>query len=527
MPIRPDAASLAPRRAYPRVSLIAALAVLLVGGPSARAQSSFEETWKEFLDNDRVSNISQLIRPDPNGAKADYLKYVLIYANNDFCGSDIPSAERRLAEIDTYDARIHEAVPGFTPRFTGLVGKVRAYHAIDSLWDLFLDGRAVTLATLRAVEGADRLCEKPTGAKVSYMSAYANLCGGDEDEARRLFEERTLRLAEKTTMRVEDVRGLAPRVARMKRYFELRPALERAWLTYVQTGESPGFADDVPVYPCRPDAAIKALVLRGLADPCGAGAASLATIEALQREHSITFAENYVNGVAELRTVVAAQTDRLETLERAWAAFVPEGKVDPAITFGLEYCATEPLIRAYILLGHSYVCGLADESLRAIDSLQRLITAPLSPVARAKIDELRELKASYQANGTRIEGIWDDFVANGDTLTVAYASTEDYCDLIQQVKDWTMRGLSGDCQEANVYLERIEDFNARFDFKFYEALECRVERLRLRLWECRYTVVDELARLEAASEPGVTYEDRLSALMLEYSMPERPAGCID
>ena len=114
-------------------------------------------------------------------------------------------------------------------------------------------------------------------------------------------------------------------------------------------------------------------------------------------------------------------------------------------------------------------------------------------------------------------------MAQGDRLTQDYVSADFYCDNINQVQDWTMKGLSGTCEQGIQYLEQIEDFQRTFEFNFYEGLECRVQRLRIKVWECRHDGLLKLAKIEAPEAP----EARLQELMLEYGMGPRPEDCIE
>ena len=510
----------------PRTRLLVAsalaVACLLPARP-AEAQN-FDETWKEFLVTLKVSNISALVRPDARTDRQDYLKYLLMNMNSAFCQSELERAETLQAEINTFDAELRATVDGFPERFAGLERNVAAYHTVDELWRGFLAGQHVSAADVQAIEGAKRLCEKQTLAKQSYMAAYDHLCGGDLERAAEVFETRTLRLAEKTSLRIEDVDGLAPRVADMKAFFAGLPALEDAWRAYVATGVSPGVGVELPTYACYPAPKVKELVLRGLADVCGDGVTALAQVDKLlARAGTSASLRDLAPAVEELREAVDGDAEAIAQLDAAWAAFLKTGSVDASLPYGYTYCGPEPLIRAYLLDGYGYVCQLAQPSLAAIDSLQRELRAPLAKPTREKIRELGELRERYRANGTLIEEIWAQFVAAGDTLLVAYDATDQYCDYVEEVKDWTMRGLSGDCEEGKYYLERIDAFTERFDFRLYEDLECRVRKLRVRLWDCRHAVLRELAELEG----GTTgYEARLAELMAEYDMPERPEGCL-
>ena len=120
--------------------------------------------------------------------------------------------------------------------------------------------------------------------------------------------------------------------------------------------------------------------------------------------------------------------------------------------------------------------------------------------------------------------MWGFFVANDDQLLQDYTSTDRYCDHVQEVKDWTMRGLTTSCENAPGYLELIDEFSANFEFEFFPELECRIQKLRIRIWECRHQLLRDLAEAEAAAS-AQDAAARLAELMVEYEMPERPAEC--
>ncbi|MCB0636262.1 MAG: hypothetical protein KDC54_06575, partial [Lewinella sp.] len=211
----------------------------------------------------------------------------------------------------------------------------------------------------------------------------------------------------------------------------------------------------------------------------------------------------------------------LAALHAAWTAFLPENKVPPTARYGYEYCEKEPLIRAWILDGFAYTCELGEEMLRKIDSIQRADMTPLEQITMIKINELAELSDQYQADGREIEGVWNLFVSQRDTLFRDYQSADFYCDNIHQVKDWTIRGLMSSCEESTLYLDQIEAFNRTFEFNFAPDLECRVQKLRIKVWECRHQALLKLARIEAPE----AVEERLAELMTEYRMGPRPEEC--
>ncbi|RMG80543.1 MAG: hypothetical protein D6714_14435, partial [Bacteroidetes bacterium] len=242
---------------------------------------NFEETWQEFLKNNKISNTSELTRPSKED-KIDYAKYSLMYANSNFCQSRIGESESHLSEIRNIGETTYKTIPGFTERFQDLESKVEAYHKVEGLWKQFLRTRQVNTQVLNSLEDAKTVCEKGTLAKYFYMVAYQNYCDNNIPEAKDNFENRVLKLAERTSLRVSDIEGLEKEVADMKSLFIQLPKVGAAWKTFTTTGTSPGYDDNLPEYPCNPVPNIKACLLRGAADICGAGPAMAHKIRKLQ-----------------------------------------------------------------------------------------------------------------------------------------------------------------------------------------------------------------------------------------------------
>lgn len=482
---------------------------------------NFDETWKEFLDNNKISNMSELYRPDKAADPLNYAKYLLMNTNSDFCQSDVKEAENLMAEIQEMDTKLHKAIPGYEAKMKDLKTKMKAYYSMDVVWKKFLQTNDVNLEELEAVEGAKTSCEKQTLAKYSYMKAYHHYCLGDVSKAKNIFENRTLRLAEQTSLRVEDVEGLATRVAKMKSLFQNLTKLDKAWESYIETGVSSNIGFELPIFLCQPIPNMKEFILKGAADFCNSGPTMLEKIKKLQTDSGVTPDRQLRKKIKELKATIELNENNLSVLNKAWAAFIPDNTVKQ-VDYGYDYCDKEPLIRAYIMDGFGSVCVFAEEMIQKIDSLEKSDRKPLEDITYDKIDELAEFYELHHTNGDKIDRIWNNFIAQGDELYEDYESTDLYCDYVQLVKDYTMKGLSGTCEEGIEYLEKIEEINKTFDWVFYEQLECRVQKLRFRVWDCRYQALQKLARLE--TEPDA-FEERLEELMQEYGMGERPPVC--
>ena len=498
------------------------ISLLFISAPSYTQSVSFEETWKEFLDNNRISNMSELARPDKKSDLLDYAKYLLMNTNSSFCQSKMDKAESLMAEINDIDPRAHKAIPGFIGKKKDLEAKIDAYHSMDGIWKRFLETREAMTEELEDVKAAKSSCEKRTLAKYSYMTAHNYLCQGDVLNAKSIFETRTLRLAEKTSLRVRDVEGLAEEVRKMKSMFLGISKLDIAWKDFVDTGESPGFEVDLPLFPCYPIPNMKALLLKGAVDVCNSGPETLEKIKQLQSESGVDLDRDLTQKIKDLESAIEEKESNLAALNEAWEAFIPDNRVKHWGKYGYDYCSKEPLIKAYIMDGFAFVCETAEEAFEKIDALQDKRPAKLDDITMDKINDLSALADEYEFNGMEIESRWDQFVAQGDQLSGTFESTDMYCDNIQKVKDWTISGLSSDCQGGLGYLEQIEDFNEKFDFNFYEELECRVQKLRIKVWDCRHQALQDIAKVEDSAEAR---NEKLTALMEEFGMEERPEVC--
>jgi|APTNR8051073442_1049403.scaffolds.fasta_scaffold00866_3 DNA-binding protein H-NS len=499
------------------------ISLLFISTPTFSQTVNFDQTWKEFLENDKISNMSELVKPNKIYDEPDYAKYLLMNTNTCFCQSEISNAENLMAEIQTIDAAVHQSIPGFVVKKEDLESKIKAYHSLDAIWKQFLQTKEVSLEELEAVTAAKTSCEKKTLAKYSYMTAYAHFCEGNVPKSKDVFENRTLRLTEKTTLRVKDVEGLAPEVAKMKSMFQDLDKLEVAWKSFIKTGVSPGFPTELPLFPCNPTPKMKELVLRGSVDVCNLAPVMLDKIKKLQAESSVVLNAEVEKKIKEMEAAIEQNEKSLSTLNEAWEAFIPNNKVTPPTKYGYQYCSKEPLIRAYIMDGFAFTCDLAEEMLQKIDSLQRIERTPLEEITMIKINELSAINEQYKSDGIKIEKLWNKFIAQGEKQLKNYQSADSYCDNIHQAKDWTMRGLAGTCEEAPQYLEQIESFQRTFEFQFTKDLECQVQNLRIKIWDCRYQALQKLAKVEVS--PTDSYEAKLKELMKEYEMDERPEAC--
>jgi len=492
---------------------------------SSTAQSvNLDETWKEFLDNNKISNMSALNKPNKYADPLDYIRYLLMNTNTSFCQSEVAEAEALIVEIRTIDPKAFDAIPGFEKKLKDLEAKIKAYHSMDGIWQQFLQTKEVDLKALESVKAAKTSCEKQTLAKYSYMTVYAHYCRGDVAKAKNILETRTLRLTEKTSLRVEDVEGLGEEVAKMKSLFQQITELDANWKDYVKTGVSPGYDNELPLFPCNPIPNMKEWVLKGAVDVCNSGAAMLEKIKTIQADSGVKPDGALAKKIKELEAALKQQDSELAVLNKAWNAFLRDGEVKREYRkYVYEYCENEPLIRAYLMDGFANICGVSDLELQDIESLRQSATS-LEKITITKINELQAAYIQYQDDEVAINTYWNDFVAQGDQLSYDYRLADYYCDNIYDVKSWLIKGLSVDCKEAVQYLELIDEVKNKLEFEFTHDVKCRVEKLRFNIWDCQYQVLAKLARVQDNPD---SFEVRMEKLMKEYGVGPKPELCTE
>jgi len=480
-------------------SVFPTLFFLFILSPSIQAQfANFEDTWKEFLGNDKTSNISKLTKP-PKDQVIDYAKYCLMYANTHFCSDEIDDAEEMMAEIRTIGEGSYKQIPGFTPKFDDLDVKIEAYHKVDKLWKRFQLGKSIGLEDLE-VEYADKVCEKGTLAKFSYMLSYAHYCEGNMKEARNKFEKRVLKLVEHTTLKLTDVSGLEKGVEKTKKLYAGLTALDKAWKEYMETGESPGFDVELPLVKCNTTPSIKAYLLKATFALCDEGPEMLKKIQNLRKKHPQDLDKKLEEKIEWLEEEVGKNTGDVAVLQKAWEEFVPSDTLMGSVDFGYEYCRVEDRLRAYVMEGMADICGKAEENLQTIAGILKEEEPELEEITEEKI---KALVSKYQEQGEKVsalEEVWATFIENEDTLTADYYLESFYCDEIALVKSWVIKGHMEACANGQAYIDRIDQLQKTEKLEFDEELDCRVLRLRGKVYQCRYIELVIQARKETHQE---------------------------
>ncbi len=478
-------------------SLLLCMAFLV---PPAHAQFvNFEETWKEFLAKEKTSDISKITKPSKD-SREDYVKYCLMFATVHFCANQIEKAESLMRDIQSVGAKYYSPIPGFKERHDDLELKMKAYHKVENQWLNFVKYDRVSLEELEKNADAGRVCEKGLLAKYNYMLAYQAYCAGDVKKAKNYFENRVLKLAERTTLNIEDVEGLESRVKDMKALFQTLPKLGKAWKAYISSGESPGFDPELPLFACYAVPNIKAHMLRAAVDICKHGAQNLAAIQKLQASNSHSLDKDLSAKIKWLEEEVGRYNGDLAKLNKAWKEFVVKDTLTSDIEYLFEYCEKDAQIKAYTMYGTIHACDKGKEMLEKIATIRKEFKPDLDPTTLTKVKKLEAKLSKYENDLANLEKVWLSFLENEDTLYSDPPLPDFYCDKIAQVKSYTVKGGLQICERGQQYLDKIDGLQKKYVLEFDKELNCAITRLRAKVWDCRYWELVLQARKETHAE---------------------------
>lgn len=491
--------------------------------PSTQAQLvNFEDTWQEFLSNNKISNISKLPKPNTQDY-IDYAKYSLMYANTYFCSDDLKKAKEMITAIETVGEEKYKVIAGFKAKYDDLKLKMTAYHDAHTLWLNFLEYRNVTLEDLEKAAEANRVCEKGTLAKYSYMQAYAHYCNGDVEKARDKFENFTLKIVDKTSLKIGDVKGLEGEVKVMRKLFKDLKTLDPAWDELVKTGVSPGFDRDIPVIECFVEPSIKEYILKGSVDVCENGSEMLEKIAALQEKSSQNLSATITKKIKWMEKEVAKYDGDVAILNKAWKTFLPIDTLTGKLEFGYQYCDKANNIKAFTMTGMMNTCENGQPMLDSIAKVQKEFSPELDQETAAKVKQLTaKVKNLTEGDVANLNKVWAEFIENKDTLLGKYDVQSYYCDKILETKAMVIRGHFDYCTYGQAYLDKIDALQKEHELEYDEELACRVRRLRIKVWDCRYWELVVQARKETNAERERFGPQAASIMQTDLNSDQQP-----
>lgn len=432
------------------------LVALMPNLVSAQQLVNMEETWQEFLRNSKTANISKLKKPDKS-QPANYIKYSLIYANTYFCGDNIESADEMMHEIEAMGKEVWDRVPGFEERYLGLKENMKAYRALDPVWEKFLNNKtSVSKEDVEAYPEAKKICERGTLCKYFYMISHDHFCQKELEQAREVFDTRIRRLVA-TTFNPDDIEGLGVEVARMTKFWDAMDELTPAWEAYMETDISPGMQAEMPVIDCYVIPNMKACILKATYDICGVGEKMLTKLKDLKRKSTYPIPADIIDKMAFIEEEVRVIKKDLAIVNTYWKKFTQTGTLPSDVAYKYEFaCDREAEVKAYLMDGFMDPCMKGKEALENISRVRKKYKPALASVTMDKFKELKALVTVSSGDITVLKEAWEDFLPD-NALSSDYDLSFDYCDKLAEIQSFIIDGTVNVCEKGQQRLDDIEN----------------------------------------------------------------------
>ncbi|WP_052597629.1 hypothetical protein [Aureispira sp. CCB-QB1] len=437
---------------------VCSLALLISLPQFSQAQQlvNMEETWQEFLSNKKTANISKLKKPDKS-QPANYIKYSLIYANTYFCGDNIESAEEMIHEIEAMGKEVWDRVPGFEERYLGLKENMKAYRALDPIWEKFLNNKtSVSKEEVEAHPEAKKICERGTLCKYFYMISHDYFCQKDLEKARDVFDSRIRRLVA-TTFNPNDIEGLGEEVERMTQFWDAMDELTPAWEAYIETGISPGMQAEMPVIDCYVIPNMKACILKATYDICGVGEKMLDKLKELQKKSTYPIPSIIIDKMDFIEEEVRNIKKDLAIVNTYWKKFTQTGNLPSDVAYKYVFaCDREAEVKAYLMDGLMDPCRKGKEALENISKVRKEHKPALASLTMEKLKELKAAVSVSSGDETVLNDAWEDFLPD-DALSKNYDLAFEYCDKLAEIKAFIIDGTIHVCEKGQQRLDDIEN----------------------------------------------------------------------
>ncbi|BDS13366.1 hypothetical protein [Aureispira anguillae] len=417
---------------------------------------NMEETWQEFLSNKKTANISELRKPEKS-QPANYIKYSLIYANTYFCGDNIEGADEMMREIESMGKTVWDRVPGFEERYLGLKENIKAYKALDPVWEKFLNNKtSVSKEDVEAFPEAKKICERGTLCKYFYMISHDYFCNKNLDKAREVFDSRIRKLVA-TTFNPKDIEGLGDEVERMTQFWDGMDELTPAWEAYMETDISPGMDAELPIIGCYVIPNMKACILKATYDICGVGEKMLAKLKDLQDKSNDPIPSEIIEKMELIEEEVRVIKKDLAVLNTYWKKFTKTNKLPTGVTYKYVFaCDREAEVKAYLMDGLIDPCMNGAKALENISKVRKTHKPALGKVTLEKLKELKALVKVESGDVTILNEAWEDFLPD-NKLSDSYDLSFQYCDKLAEIKAFIIDGTVNICEKGEQRLDDIEN----------------------------------------------------------------------
>jgi hypothetical protein len=464
-----------------------------------KAYNDLDDIWKTFIKNRTVNmeDLEAVSKAKTVCEKGTLAKYYLLSSYANYCKgevsnsrTDLESRVLTLVEKANFDPN---KVPGMVPEIKSIKEALRINAQLDPAWEGYLktDKSPGFVPELEVFK-----CYVIPNLKIYVLRAMVDVCKYGAENLKKIKDLQTFNTK---TVPVELQNKIDWLEAEVNKYNGNIADLNKAWQEFLKNGSVISGVNYKGIF-CEKDAQIKSYLIEGLSDPCNKGESMLEKIAEVQKNHNPSLDNITTEKIELLKNIVAKEKQGVELFSKAWGEFSTNDTIVTNTNFPFEYCDKEKVVMAYVMDGRLAPCQKGAGRLSDINKFLSNNSVTLSSTAQQKLDYFTNLVKGYDKNNSELNTHWNTFISNNDTILTSYSLDNYYCDKIMQVKSWCLMGHYNTCKQGQQYLNKIDAFQKEHNLKFDNELACRITRLRLKIWDCRYWELVEQAWKETHEE---------------------------
>ena len=277
--------------------------------------------------------------------------------------------------------------------------------------------------------------------------------------------------------------------------------LNKAWNKFKPENKPSGI-DFGHEFTCDREADVRAYLMDGFKDPCGSGKAALEKIKEIREKYKPSLHDDTMEKLKELEKRVGKEEANLAKLNETWEDFVPDDEISGKLKITYKYCDKAAQIKAYTMDGTINFCKKGKKRIGDIGKIRKKYSPELDDEVLQKIDNLVAMQEKSDQELTDLNTAWSLYIASDkvmeweegfpqkDTIIRDTIKLVDfYCDKIAQTKSWAIKGHLDPCEQGEAHIKKIDDLKKKYTLKYDSELTCHVNRLRSKVYQCKYWVL--------------------------------------
>jgi hypothetical protein len=462
-------------------------------GKKIEAYYQVGELWTTFMANKNVGleDLNKIPAGKTVCEKGTLAKYFYISAYANYCAgnfsatkTDFENKVLSLVEKANFDPK---NVAGLPEEIKFMKEIIRVNNLLDIAWAEYMK----TNVSPGFKDDLEQVkCNLIPNMKIYVLRAMADVCKNGNQMLKKIKE---LQAINTQTIPADLQKKIDWLDAEVSKYNGNLADLNKAWQEFVSTNNVDKNLNYKGIF-CEKDAQVKSLLIEGTLEYCTKGEEKLTEIDKVIKEFNPTLDQTTKDKITKLRALVKKENENVASFNKAWEEFSTNDTIITNTSFPFEYCSKEMLARAYIMDGRLGICSRADSRLADLLKLKKSGNFEgFSELTLNKFADFEIRANKVKSDNEHLNNLWSTFVNNKDTIEGEYSFVDKYCDKIMQVKSWCLLGHYNTCERGQQYLSKIDEFQKEHNLVFDTELACRVTRLRIKVWDCRYWELVEKA----------------------------------